>query len=116
MIIAALCRALSDLLHPRMMWTLVKALVLSLLAYAAVLGGAWWLIMSSHWVNIAWLNHTLHILGGLAVVIVSLLLFPAVFGVIQALFLDGLADRIEARHYPELGEPRGTAILDGLIV
>jgi uncharacterized protein involved in cysteine biosynthesis len=38
-----------------------------------------------------------------------------VFGVVQALFLDGLADRIESRHYPSLGPARGTAIRDGLM-
>jgi CysZ protein len=114
--IAALRRTLLDLFHPGLMWTLIKALVLSLLAYAAVWGGAWWLIMRSHWMGMAWLDHTLHVLGGVAVMVVSLLLFPAAFGVVQALFLDGLADRVEARHYPGLGPPRGTAIVDGLLV
>jgi CysZ protein len=114
--IAALCRTLTDLFDPRLTWTLIKAALLSLLAFAAVWGGAWWLIMRSHWVDAAWLDHTLHTLGGLAVMVLTLLLFPSVFGVVQSLFLDGVADRIEGRHYPQLGPPRGTAILDGMIV
>jgi CysZ protein len=116
MIFAALRRTFSDIFDPRLTWTLIKALFLSLIAFAAVWGSAWWLIMRSPWVDAAWLDHTLHVLGGVAVMVVSLLLFPAVFGVVQALFLDGVADRIEARHYPHLGPARGTAILDGLLV
>ncbi len=113
--IAALRRTFTDIFDPRLTWTLIKAVVLSALAYAAVWGGSWWLIMRSHWVDWRWLDHTLHVLGGLGVMVVSLLLFPSVFGVIQAVFLDGVADRIESRHYPALGPARGTAIRDGLI-
>lgn len=116
MIIAALRRSLSDLFAPYMVWTLIKALVLSVAAFAAVWGGAWWLIMSSPWADAAWLDYLLHALGGVAVMAISLMFFPAVLGVVQALFLDGVADRIEARHYPDLGRPRGTAVLDGLFV
>lgn len=114
LMLAALRRTLTDLFDPRLTWTLVKAVVLSALAFAAVWGGSWWLIMRSRWVEAAWLDHSLHVLGGLGVMVVSLLLFPAVFGVVQSQFLDGLADRIEARHYPELGAARGAAVLEGL--
>ena len=113
--IAALRRTLTDIFDPRLTWTLIKAVVLSALAYAAVWGGSWWLIMQSRWADAVWLDHALHVLGGLGVMVVSLLLFPSVFGVVQALFLDGVADRIESRHYPALGPARGTAIRDGLI-
>lgn len=113
--LAAFRRTISDLFDPRLTWTLIKAVVLSGLAFAAVWGASWWLIMRSRWVDSAWLDHSLHVLGGLGVMVVSLLLFPAVFGVVQSLFLDGLADRIEARHYPELGAARGAAILEGLL-
>ena len=111
----ALRRTLSDLFNPRLTWTLLKAVLLSGLAYAGVWAVAWWLIIGSRWADAAWLDHTLHVLGGLGVMVVSLLLFPSVFGVVQSVFLDGLADRIESRHYPALGPARGTAFRDGLI-
>jgi len=113
--IAPLRRTFSDLFDPRLTWTLIKAVVLSAFAFAAVWGGSWWLIMRSRWVDAVWLDHSLHVLGGLGVMVVSLLLFPAVFGVVQSMFLDGLADRIESRHYPELGAARGAAIMEGLL-
>ena len=113
--LAALCRTFTDLFDPRLTWTLIKAVILSALAYAAVWGGSWWLIMHSKWANAVWLDHTLHALGGLGVMVFSLLLFPSVFGVVQAVFLDGVADRIEERHYPALGRARGTAIREGLL-
>jgi uncharacterized protein involved in cysteine biosynthesis len=114
--IAALRRTVFDLLSPRLTWTLLKAVTLSALAYGAVWSVAWWLIVHSHWANSAWLNHSLHVLGGLGVMVLSLILFPSVFGVVQALFLDGVADRIESQHYPELGPARGAAVWDGMVV
>jgi CysZ protein len=114
--IAALRRTFSDLFDPRLAWTLVKAVLLSVLGYAAVWGLAWWLLMESRWVETAWLDGTLRVLGGLAVMLVSLLLFPSVFVVLQSIFLDGVADRIEARHYPGLGSARGTAFRDGTLM
>lgn len=114
--IAAVRRTFYDLLSPRMTWTLIKAVVLSGLAYAAVWGAAWWLIMRSQWASTAWLNQSLHVLGGLGVMVVSLLLFPSAFGVVQALFIDGVADRIESKHYPDLGAARGAAVWDGMMV
>lgn len=116
MLLDSLRRALTDLLSPHLMWTVIKAVILSIIVFAALWGGSWWLILRSDWLDIAWLNHTLHILGGLAVMVVTVLLFPSMFGVLQGLFLDGVADRIEARHYPELGTPRGAALLDGMLV
>ena len=114
--IAALRRTLADLLSPRLTWTLIKAVLLSALAYATVWGAAWWLIMRSQWANTEWLNQSLHVLGGLGVMVLSLILFPSAFGVVQALFIDGVADRIESKHYPELGAARGAAVWDGMIV
>ena len=114
--IAALRRTISDLFDPRLTWTLIKAVSLSVLGYAAVWALSWWFLTHSRWADSIWLDRTLHVLGGLAGVVLSLLLFPSVFGVLQSVFLDGVADRIEHRHYPELGPSRGTAIRDGLIV
>jgi CysZ protein len=114
--VTALRKTLRDLFDPRLTVTLVKAVLLSVVGYAAVWAMSWWLLGHSRWAESVWLDRSLHLLGGLAGVVLSLLLFPAVFGVLQSLFLDGVADRIEGRHYPELGPPRGTAIRDGLMV
>jgi CysZ protein len=114
--ITALRRTFYDLLSPRLTWTLIKAVALSAIAYGLVWGSAWWLIMRSQWASSAWLNQSLHVLGGLGVVVLSLILFPSVFGVVQAFFVDGMADRIEVKHYPEQGAARGAAVWDGLMV
>jgi CysZ protein len=114
--LSALRRTFTDLFDPRLTWTLILAVVLSVLAYAAVWALAWWLIMQSPWTDAAGLDYTLRGLGGLGVMVVSLLLFPSVFVVLQSLFLDGIADKIEARHYPGLGAARGTPFRDGLFM
>lgn len=109
-------RTLLDLLNPRLTWTLVKAVALCVLVYAAVWGAAWWLIMRSKWADAAWLDHSLHALGGLGVMAVSLLLFPSCFVALQSAFLDGLADRIEQRHYPGMGSAVGATFRDGALM
>lgn len=74
--------------------------------------------------EIGWLNSVVAVLGGAAVMVVSWLLFPGVASGVLALFLENVADAVEARHYPALppaapapiGEQIGAAVRFVVIV
>jgi CysZ protein len=55
---------------------------------------------------IPWLDTTIDVLGGIAVAVLSWLLFPGVVGLVSGLLLDGVADAVEARDYPHLAAAR----------
>lgn len=106
-----LSKAIAQMRDPK----LLKLLILSLLAAAillgALVGGAVWLLQAQDvGANgffgfslldnaLAWLIDTAAV--GVAIVI-ALLLFPAAAISLQSMFLDGVADAVEAKHYPHL--------------
>src|SRR5262245_2025517 len=80
-------------------WSLALSLVLQVAL--AVLG--WWALHSFTHFNWSWLNSVRDWLGGVAVVVLALILFPASFGIVISVFMEKIADIVEAEYYPELG-------------
>src|ERR1700732_2604421 len=56
------------------------------------------------------LNWLVDLMGGLAVLVLSWLLFPAVVTAIMSLFLERIAAPVEALDHPGRGLPRGQRI------
>ncbi len=68
--------------------------------------------------QIGWLETAIDVFGGLAVFILTWLLFPSVISAFLAFFLDGVAESVEAKHFPGLppapGQSAGEALLSAL--
>ena len=60
------------------------------------------------------MNSLIRWLGGAAVMVLALMLFPASFGIVISIFIERIADIVEARHYPHLGPARGIPIWTGI--
>jgi CysZ protein len=89
------------------MWRLITlSLALAVLTFAAL-----WLAVAGvlsdatffEWRPLNWL---VDLLGGLAVLALTWLLFPAIVSLIMSFFLERVAAAVEARHYPGRGPPR----------
>jgi uncharacterized protein involved in cysteine biosynthesis len=52
--------------------------------------------------QIGWLETATDVLGGFAALALSWLLFPAVVSTTTGFFLEGVAEAVERRHYPDL--------------
>ncbi len=118
----ALQKAFAQLGDPRLRMVIVKSLLLAIVFYALLWGGLYWAVKgiplfeigwAPAFVN-SWLNSMAHWLAGLAAFLLPLLLFPAFFGIMVGLFLDEVADAVEAKHYPHLGPAPGTPFMVGL--
>ena len=99
---------------PRLRGVLWQSLLLSLGLQIALIALAWWGLASFATFKWQWINETIRWLGGGAVVVLALMLFPASFGIVISIFLEKIADIVEARHYPQLGPARGIPIWTGL--
>lgn len=91
------------------------------LATSAVLLVALWYGIDS-WLagteltGIGWLDDTLHVAGGFAVVVLSSwLLFPVLAPLTVGLYLDLVAGAVERRYYPQLPEPKGASFWGGIL-
>lgn len=112
-------RAVGQVSDPRFLGVLLRALALTVALLAAFAVGAVWLV--------GFLPATLELpligevgtpVGALramtlaAVVVLSAFLMFPVAAVFVSLFVDAIADAVEARHYPDLAEPRRRGLLE----
>ena len=106
--------AFAQLTDPKMRGVLWQSLLLSLVLQIALIGLAWWGLISFVTFKWQWINDLVRWLGGGAVVVLALMLFPASFGIVVSVFMERIADIVENRHYPSLGPARGIPIWTGI--
>ncbi len=119
----AIERSFAQLGDPRLRWVIVKSLALALVIGALIWIAAGFLVgmiptFQIGWIGEGpnrWLNEGVRWLAGLAAFLLPFLLFPASFGVIVSLFLEEVADAVEARHYPHLGKAHGIPVWTGIV-
>jgi len=122
--LGGLLKAIGQLSDARFRGLVWRALGLSLVTFAALWALAWWGVESGGAALAAWAGadswwgtaiEWLVALGGLAgVLLASFVLFPAVMGLVQQLYLEDAAARVEARHYPELPAVAGQPVVEGI--
>lgn len=116
-----LAKAFAQLTDPKLRGVLWFGIFGALAVFAALWAGTWWLLSvidpSSIW-GLGWLiemlGETVGWIAGLAffgtMLVLTFLMFPAVVTILVGLLLEKVVDAVEARHYPELGEPRRQGI------
>ena len=106
--------AVRQLGDPRLRVIIWQSLLLSLVLQIAIGVVAWWVLQSFATFEWNWVNETIRWLGGGAVTVLALMLFPASFGIVISIFLEKIADIVEAEHYPQLGKARGVPVWAGI--
>jgi len=114
-VVVAFQRAITQLSDPALQRVLWRSLLLAILAYLVAWACAYVAIWSFTYFEIHWLNTLIRYLGAFAVTILTLLLFPATFGMILSIFLEEIADVVERRYYPDLPKAGSIPIWAGLL-
>ncbi len=104
--IRALLLAFGQLSDPRARRVVWIGVLSAALAYALLAGVVWWALFHTPLTGYGWVDGAIDLLGGLVVLLLAWLLFPATVGMVSSFFLDEVVDRVEARHYPFLPPPR----------
>lgn len=104
--IRALLLAFGQLTDPRSRRVVWIGVLSAAAAYALLAGVVWWALFHTPLTDYAWIDWVLDLLGGLVVLVLAWLLFPATVGMVSSFFLDEVVERVEARHYPYLPPPR----------
>ncbi len=109
---SALARAIGQLSDPRTRRVLWKSMGVSIVVFI----GLWWAIgyflANSALVSWLWLDAIFDVLGWIATLLVTILLFPSVMSGLIGVFLEDVAVAVEARHYPRLPAVKGISIMD----
>jgi len=104
--IRALFLAFGQLSDPRSRRVVWVAVLSSALAYALLAGIVWTVLFQTPLTDYAWVDGVIDLLGGLVVLLLAWVLFPATVGAVSSFFLDEVVAQVEARHYPQLPPPR----------
>lgn len=103
---------LSDKATRRYVW---MSLGLALAVFVVLWTGLGYLLTNTAFFTAGWLEGAVDLLGGLAVAALTFILFPAVTSAFIGLFLDGVADAVEARHYPDLEPAPGQSVAEATV-
>jgi CysZ protein len=112
--IRAFLAALEEVCDPRLRRILVVSVLLAVAVLAALAGGLAFLLHRAAVLGIWYLDRGVELLGGLAIVGLAWLLFPAVATLVLSFFLDRALAIVEARRYPDLPPARRPSLYDGL--
>ncbi len=114
MVKAILKAAAQFVTDPKLWLVIAGSAVVSLLCFT----GIWWGVregvawVAEHWPKYAgWLKWGQGTLGFLT----ALLLFPATFVLVASFFQETVADAVEARHYPALGNADGAGLKTSVV-
>ncbi len=89
----------------------IKTAAVSAALFAALILAMGWALHAIELVGIGWLDWTIKALAGAGAVVLSLMLFPLLATMAVGLFLEEIADAVDARHYPDKPEAPGQPIL-----
>ncbi len=98
---------LSDVATRRYVW---MSLGLAATVFVVLWSGVGFLLGQTAFFEAGWQETVADLLGGLLVGALTWVLFPAVISAFVGLFLDGVADAVEARHYPGIEPASGQSI------
>jgi CysZ protein len=106
--LTAAFKALRDLVSPEFRSVLLKALGLTIVLFIAVLVGVEVLLVSLTHFSWPWAEWVLGVGTGIALLVAFFFLMSPVTAAFAGLFLDQIAEKVEARHYPL--DPPGTSL------
>jgi CysZ protein len=110
--VSAFMRALADLSAPALRRVVWLGLVIAMACFAVLWTAVAVALGQSTfftWQPLDWLAH---LLGALAVLVLSWLLFPAVVTIVMGFFLERVAAAVETRNYPGMGPPRHASVAE----
>ena len=110
--VSALLHAFADVSSPAVRRFTVLGLALALSSFIVVWTAIAILLARTALFEWGPLNWLVDILGGMAVLVISWLIFPAVVTIVMGFFLDQIAGAVEAMHYPDRGPARRSSIAE----
>jgi uncharacterized protein involved in cysteine biosynthesis len=109
-----LTRAFGQLSDPRLKRVMWRALFWSVLLFAFLIALAWTALARTALFELPWLETVADLLGGTAALLIAFLLFPGIISAVISLFLEEVAEAVEAKHYNDLPAARPVPLAEQL--
>lgn len=112
--LTAFARAFAQLGDPAFRRPLLLGLAGAALVFAALWTGLGVALAQTRWFDTSWIEGTIDALGGLAALVLTVILYPITAAAILSLFVDQAIAAVETRHYPQLPPPRQAGMAEQL--
>lgn len=103
---SALYKAFAQLSDPKLRRVVRLGMIGAALAYIALVALVWTVLTQVAFFEQSWADTGADLAVGLLALVLPILFFPALATAIMSALLDGVADAVEARHYPAENWPR----------
>ncbi len=103
--IRAYSQAIAQLSDPKIRSVIWKSVAGTILGFILLIVGVGWALANTALFEITWVETAVDIFGGLATAVIAIILFPGIVGALVSVFLEDVADAVEAKHYPGLTAP-----------
>jgi uncharacterized protein involved in cysteine biosynthesis len=104
--LSALFKAFAQLTDPALRRVVRLSVLGALGCYVALVALVWIVVPHVTFFDQGWADTGTGVAVGLLALVLPILFFPALITAIMGAMLDGVADAVEARHYPQLNWPR----------
>lgn len=105
-------RAVAQLGDPSIQRIILVTAGGTLLLFLLLLGGVSVALAETTLFELAWLDTTVDLLGGVAAVAIAWLLFPGALVLVAGLFAESVVAAVERRHHPGLPPPRASSFVE----
>jgi uncharacterized protein involved in cysteine biosynthesis len=104
--LAALFKAFAQLTDPALRRVVRLGVLGAVACYVVLVALVWFGLPQIRFFDQGWADTGAGVALALAALVLPILFFPALVTTIMSAMLDGVADAVEARHYPQLNWPR----------
>lgn len=111
---SAFSRAIGQLGDPAMRRAMWAGLLVAIVVFAGLWSAIGYLLANTALFAWGWLETVTDLLGGLATLVLTWVLFPGIVSGVVAMMLEGIAAAVEARHYPHLAKAPGLPFSEAL--
>lgn len=114
--VAAFLKGLTILKEGAFWRVIRRSLLMTIAAFIALYVMVWVVLTHVSVADLWWIDTLVDVLGVLAVLVLTWLLFPAVATVVLSLFIEPILTAVEKQYYPLLPMPRGLSIWQTIAV
>lgn len=114
--ISSFFKAIGQIPDPDFRSVMGRSLLYVIGIFVLLMSFTWWLIVSSRFFGIGWLEWMVDFVGGATAVVVAFLLFPGAMMFVVSLMLEKIARAVEKKHYPYLPPPQPQAMSETVLI
>ena len=107
--------AVRQAFDPAFRAVVLKTVAVSAGLFALLIASLGWALDALTLFDAAWLDWTIKAVAGAGAIVVAILAFPLVATITVGLFLEDIADAVDARHYPHKPAAAGQPVVSSLV-